>query len=952
MSDLAKIEEICHEALQFEQPEREEFLKQTCGDDEELRREVESLLAFEVEAAEFIETPPADLAADLFTENAENQDIIGKTLNNYRVISLLGAGGMGEVYLAEDIKLGRQVAIKKLPPHFSENSERKKRFLREARAISALNHPNIITVYGIEETENLEFIVTEFIDGQTLHERIKEKPLSADETLDIAIQIAGALESAHSVGIIHRDIKPANIMIRKDNIVKILDFGLAKLTTDSGDFQTRDQTAPNRVMGTISYMSPEQVLGKEIDIRTDIFSLGVVLYEMLSGTQPFQGTSDAAIYNATINENPPSISEINSDVPLVFDQIIKRTIEKNTAERFQTASDLRKVLQTLKQNSDSGFSLDKFPDFLTENKRQKYSWTKFLYPVGVLFATISFSLLAFYLYSNLSTENSEIRNIKITQITDQRGLELFSNLSIDGKSFIYASRQTGNWDIYSQRVGGKNPLNLTENSTADDTQPALSPDGERIAFRSERNSGGIFIMGATGEIPRRISDFGFNPAWSPDGKEIVVTEEGISGFNARVKDKSLLWAINVETGDKRQIGDFDAVQPAWSPNGKFIASWMADDAGQRDITIIVATGGEPVKITDDKPVDWNPVWSPDGKYLYFASDRGGSMNLWRVLIDEQTGKASGEPEPLTIPSRNIEHFSFSKDGKKMLYVEDRTSETIQRIGFDSKKEQVVGSPEQLINSTQLATQPAISPDGEWIAFSSAGDPIEDIFIVKKDGTGLRNLTDDKAKDRLPRWSPDGKQIVFYSDRSGKYEIWSINPDGSNLHTITDLPNVAANRYAYFSPDGKRLAFVYNNENVQIIETSKGYKEQTPYSLPLTVDGKNFDLWSWSPDGKFLTGVLGDTSGFLPGFYNFSLETENYTKLSDIGGNPMWLNDNRRLLFTNDGILYLLDTETGKHHEIFNSSGNYISQFEISRDNSTIYFGIELSESDIWLADFQ
>ena len=228
MSNIAKIEEIYHAALEKPLAERDEFLKKACGDDEELRREVESLLSFDEQAADFIETPPEDLAANLFAKQ-NNEDIIGKTLNHYRVISQLGAGGMGEVYLAEDTKLKRKIALKLLPLQFSTDAERKRRFEQEARAVSALNHPNIITIYGIEEAEDLEFIATELIDGETLREKIKEKPFTWQEMLNIAIQITSALESAHSVGIIHRDIKPANIMIRRDGIVKVLDFGLGKI---------------------------------------------------------------------------------------------------------------------------------------------------------------------------------------------------------------------------------------------------------------------------------------------------------------------------------------------------------------------------------------------------------------------------------------------------------------------------------------------------------------------------------------------------------------------------------------------------------------------------------------------------------------------------------------------------------------------------------------------------
>jgi serine/threonine protein kinase len=286
---LRQVEELYHAALELPATERESFIQERCDNDVELRRELETLLAVKKSSNNFFEKPPLSLAAQMFAEKDKKSNLAGQEISHYKIIKLLGAGGMGEVYLAEDTKLQRRIALKIVTAQFEHDVERIERFKKEARAISALNHPNIITIYAIEETETGNFIATEFIDGQTLRERIADGPLPWQEAVKIALQITRALKSAHSVGIIHRDIKPANIMIRRDGIVKVLDFGLAKLTArDSGDFQTREHTAPNRVMGTINYMSPEQILGEPVDARTDIFSFGVVLYEMLSGVAPFQ----------------------------------------------------------------------------------------------------------------------------------------------------------------------------------------------------------------------------------------------------------------------------------------------------------------------------------------------------------------------------------------------------------------------------------------------------------------------------------------------------------------------------------------------------------------------------------------------------------------------------------------------------------------------------------------
>lgn len=951
MSNLAKIEEIFYAALEKSPSERTEFPEKSCGDDFQLRRKIESLLELDAQAADFIETPPEDIAAALFAKKPD-ENLIGKDLNHYRVLSILGAGGMGEVYLAEDTKLRRKIALKLLPAQFSTDAERRARFEREARAASALNHPNIITIYGIERAENLDFISTELVDGKTLRERIKEKTFDWRETIEVALQITSALEAAHVVGIVHRDIKPANIMIRTDGYVKILDFGLAKLTMPnphSGNFETRDHTAPNRVMGTINYMSPEQALGERVDARTDIFSLGVVLYEMLAGASPFQGESEGAIYNQTINKNPPSLSEIKPEISLELEKIISRAMTKDRAERYQTAAEMRSDIKRLKENPDS-FSVSSNV-FAGKSPNKK---SRFTLPLAAAFAAVAVSVAAFYLFSRNTSDAKpfDVNNFNFSQVTYQSGEELFPSLSPDGKTIIYASRASGNWDVYSQRVGGKNPLNITKDAASDDTQPAFSPDGERVAFHSTRDGGGIFLMGATGENPKRISDFGFNPSWSPDGKEIAVALEGITDAGSRTLDKSTLWAINTESGAKRLVADFDAVQPAWSPNGKLIAFWTASGKGQRDIQTVDAAGGTPKNITNDAAVDWNPIWSADGKFLYFASNRGGSMNFWRVAVDDRTGDVAGEFQAATIPSSAGQHFCFSRDGKKLVYVQNNSRTTVQRIGFDPNAEKIVGDAVNLIEGTQTAAHPAVSPDGERVAFSSVGATIEDIFIVNKDGTGLRNLTDDKAKDRLPRWSPDGNLITFYSNRTGKYEIWSVKPDGSDLRLLTDAPNVQTLRYAVWSPDGNHLAYVSGDDGVEIIDPAKDFHAQTPLKLPRIDEKTVFDVWSWSPDGKYLTGKAQDGNGFLPGIYSYSIADKTYQKLNEKGNNPMWLNDNRRILFNSDDKIFLLDTKIAQTREIFASRGNSIAQFEITRDNRAIYFGIEMLETGIWIADLQ
>ncbi len=324
---LKKIERIYHAALEFQPAARESFLEEICGADENLRREVESLLAFENTSSDFLDNSPESLIAEIFSEQDKKNDLVGKTIGHYKIKKLLGRGGMGEVFLAEDIKLNRPVALKCLPPEFIENTERMSRFIREAKSASALNHPNIITIYEINEFDDTHFIATEFIDGKTLKEYVKDKSLSVNSALEIAVQIASALDEAHTAGIIHRDVKPDNIMIRPNGLVKILDFGIAKTIWELGfgnaNLKTPDaesktainstnnpksqipnpkSTLPGTIIGTADYMSPEQAKGREIDARTDIFSFGVLVYEMLSGNLPFAGETPTEMTGAVLKK--------------------------------------------------------------------------------------------------------------------------------------------------------------------------------------------------------------------------------------------------------------------------------------------------------------------------------------------------------------------------------------------------------------------------------------------------------------------------------------------------------------------------------------------------------------------------------------------------------------------------------------------------------------------------
>jgi Tol biopolymer transport system component len=453
-------------------------------------------------------------------------------------------------------------------------------------------------------------------------------------------------------------------------------------------------------------------------------------------------------------------------------------------------------------------------------------------------------------------------------------------------------------------------------------------------------------MGATGESVRRLTDFGFNPAWSPDGKEIAfATEITVTPF-ARYYT-SQLWTVNVTSAEKRLITEGDAVHPSWSPHGHRIAYWEAIETGRRDIFTLPADGGKVVRVTDDDHMDWNFVWSPDGKHIYFSSDRGGgNMNLWRIAIEEGSGEVLGPPEPITTGASALRgHHALSKDGMRIAYVERVESASIWRVPFDALTGTIEGAPVHAIQSARSLYGPDVSPGGDWLAFWS----MDDIYIQRTDGTNRRQLTDDVFIDRMPHWSPDGERIAFYSNRSGSFEIWSIRPDGSGLLQLTDTPGNLGN--PNWSPDGQRMScFDYPERTSYIIDPGKSCDEQTLLALPpLSDEGEYFTAISWSPDGKWIAGFGRSASGETPEVVIYAPESEQYRRLKHSGSYPSWLPDSRRLLFrATSGALHAIDIGSGKTQEVMSLLPDRVGASQISPDGRSLFFSRQTTEADIWM----
>ncbi len=611
----------------------------------------------------------------------------GRNLGPYRIVSPLGAGGMGEVYRATDTRLGRDVALKVLPESVAGSPELRARFEREARAVASLSHPGILSIHDFGTDGGQTFAAMELLEGETLRSRLATGPLAPRRATEYALQLAQALAAAHDKGVVHRDVKPDNVFVTREGRVKVLDFGLARqassLLTSSGDDSVSPTlapgTEPGTVLGTVGYMSPEQVKGQEADARSDIFSFGAVLYEMLTGKRAFRGETAAETMTAILRADPPEPASVHEGIPLALERIVDHCLEKSPDRRFRTAHDLAFALETASgasSRSAAGVAV------AAAEERPRWRWLAWG-AAGLLALAVAVQAGRLLERRAPAPAGTAAAPGAVLRLTNRPGPERWPQLSPDGKTLAFVAAGAAapdEGDIFIQRVGGGNAINLTPDSPGDDTHPAFSPDGGRIAFRSERDGGGLFVMGSTGESVKRLADFGYNPSWSPDGREIVVSTASWSEVASR-SGKGELWAIDVTSGARRRIETpGDAVQPRWSPHGQRIAYWSVSSGGQRDVFTVAAAGGGAVAVTTDAAIDWDPVWSPDGRHLTFSSDRGGTMNLWRVEIDEASGKVLGPPVPLSVPSGWAGHASLSGDGRTLAYANREVRTTLDAGG--------------------------------------------------------------------------------------------------------------------------------------------------------------------------------------------------------------------------------------------------------------------------------
>jgi len=727
----------------------------------------------------------------------------GKQVAHFEITGKLGEGGMGVVYEAIDCHLDRHIALKILPPEKVANPARKLRFIQEAKAASALNHPNIITIYDISAADGVDYIAMELVPGRTLEDLLAKRRLKIPETLKYAVQIADALAAAHAAGIVHRDLKPANVMVTESGLVKVLDFGLAKLTDESEVSEsdaTRTEhavTEDGTVVGSAAYMSPEQAEGRKVDARSDIFSFGLVLYEMLSGKRAFRAETRMATMAAVLNKEPSPLGEIAPGLPRELERIVARCLRKDLARRSQSMAEIKIALEELKEETESGASASVAA--AARKPARRWAW----WALGGAAAALGAALF-FFLPREARFPMRE------TPLTSFNGYQGQPTLSPDGSqfAFVWVGQENGPPQLYVSLVGRGTPLKLTNTPGAAALTPAWSPDGQTIAFLRHtigKNTVDLVAIPALGGPERRIDEAVFSPAWSPDGKWLYVSASSSPQTRAVFVEPS-------GGGDKRRLteppsGTFGDLSPSASPDGRHLVFVRAFADYNSDLFVADLrdgnTVGVPRRLTNDHLTKLSAVWTADGEeILYIAGEPTSSLAMYRVRA------SGGQPARVEGIGDYATALAIAPKGHRLVYSRAFRDYNIWRMplpGARSGPGSSAGAPGKFLSSTRYETSPTYSPDGKRIAFSSNRGGVRQIWVADADGSNpvaLTNFTEGVAGS--PKWSPDGQTIVFDARPEGLADIYSIRADGGTPKRLTDHP--AEDHVPCYSADGRWIYF--------------------------------------------------------------------------------------------------------------------------------------------------
>ncbi len=894
------VEQIFHEALRRKPEERASFLQQTCSGDASLINEVNSLLTSCGDDS-FFEESASTLAAEMFG------DVVGETIGPYEVLSELGSGGMGTVYLAQDARLGRKIALKLLPPQFTNDEDRLRRFQQEARAASALNHPNILTVHEIEQKAGLHYIATEFVDGVTLRQHMNKQRMNLGEVLDVATQVASALQAAHAAGIAHRDIKPENVMIRSDGYIKVLDFGLAKLT-ENDSAPAPSETNPGVVMGTPRYMSPEQARGRDVDLRTDIFSLGTVIYEMVTGKLPFEGETTSDVIAALIKDEPESMRTIVPELPVEFEQVVNKALVKDRSLRYQTIAEFLSALQGLKDEIKSGAlvrtidgsldaqtirtrtATDPHAQQQTERLSLSRGWT--LTIVLVLIAVVAGgAVLAIKLLTPSLSENITKR---AHQLTNRDGFISSARFGPDGKSVVYSAGLDGKpLELFFTDVDGSQSRSAGMESAALKSVSRSGKIAVLVDFElnwSDGYKGTLKILPPGGGSAETVIPGVDDAAFAPDGTFAVVT----SGFGEQ--------QLEYPAGTVLYKSPGWMSYPRFSPKGDKIAFFehpLGDFSGS------IAVFDLKTKTKRNIASEWQALkglaWDPKTDEIWF----GGSKVSKRVTINAVSVAGQVRMNLYESPGVNARIEDISDDGK--LLITQGTNHTTM-ISLQGKS-----ATEAVDSRFAWSTSVDISADGNTLLFYQWGYEASDIFEDSE--VYLRRLNSEPVKlgpGRALALSPDANWALAVQTRPQPQLV--LLPASLGQPKLLPNPGIKEYHYATFFPDGQRILFTGIEARDGAVIRSFVQDVNTGDFHPFTEEGTV--ALRVSPDGKRVITLQPDQTFYIQDLNGRELKPISGLESDDV---PIqWSDDGRAVFVKGAGDfaakIYRVNLKTGERQE--------------------------------------
>ena len=949
-------------ALERAPGERADFLARACAGDADLRREVEALLAADAGAGGFLSAGAmADAAQMLAHEQART--LVGRSLGRYRVVAPLGAGGMGEVYLAEDVKLKRRVAVKLLPAELTASRDRVRRFEREARAASALNHPNIVTVFEVGEEEGLPFIATEYVEGETLRQLLARGPLSPAQALDVAAQAAGALAAAHEVGVVHRDVKPENIMLRRDGYVKVLDFGLAKLTqpqalmNEGTPVASTVETKPGVVLGTVAYMSPEQARSLEVDERTDVFSLGVVLYEMLTGRAPFTGETPSHVIVSILEREPEPLA-LHADVPAELERIVTQALQKDRAARYQTMrallDDLRELKDELAFRSRQGRASGQSESTRGSGaqraagdsgaagaavaatgraEHRTTARTEYLgglarhkrgVALAVLLCAMAGTGVGLYRWLRARPPAVPFANIRITKVPVARQVYA-GRISPDGKYIAYISLSPeGEQSLWVKQAATDSSVQVVPPAQVNYWGLTFSPDSDSLYYVIKDHNNPVSVLYRVpilGGAPRKLMTRLSGVVVSPDGRRLAFVRGSPSS-----EERLQLLTADAEGGDERVVAEgagaafrsFD-----WSPDGKSIAYINPAPRGEQMDWYVgeMSTAGGPERPLTQPAAQRlrGLIWMPDGRHLLLVADESlGRPQLWLLSRD------GGELRRVTHDLNSYLYISITADSRQILAtIRSRPASLwVAPLGDARQARQVTPGTDEYDHIVW-------TPEGQLVC-----DIGPSLWQMDTTGGERRRLSPETWTDSYPVVTPDGRYVVFGSLRSGRQNIWRMERDGSAPVQLT----TEGGNFPALAPDGQWV--IYTNS-----ATGRAGVWKVPLAggTPERIVDAAADKAAVSPDGRLLAYSYEDPQTKLSKLAVVTVaggQTRRVFDHAEVGyGNILWTPDGRALVFINGetGDLELRPLTGGAPRKLVEHGVEELFSFDLSPDGKRLAY---------------